>query len=376
MDTVFYPDYRHSILNITNTILHYYGVKTPYADLTVLQGALARRPKNIILLILDGMGVDLISKTLPENAFLRRHVQDEISSVFPPTTTTATTTYYSGLPPISHGWLGWAPYFKECNRSVEIFTNLDNYTQEPAEIVVSDLLPYTHIFNRIRQQNKKVNLTKVFPDNIEPTGVKTFSELVKRILKQSEKSGEQFILSYWPEPDHTCHKNGTYAKSVIKKMTFFNRKIQELSQKLSDSVLIVSADHGHIPATRYVYLDDYPDIIKTLVAPISLEDRAAAVFVKPGCHQAFEQAYQKHLSADFLLMSATDIVGKGLLGEGEQHRKVADFLGDYVLIAKGETTLRQRLKDSKSEPMKSVHAGLSRREMVVPLIIADCPSEK
>ena len=107
-----YPNYDHSILGIPNSLLNYYGAKAHHTSLPILDKLLKQNYKNVILIILDGMGMDMLQHNLSPLSFLRCHIKTKISSVFPSTTTVATTTYYSGLTPIEHGWLGWVPYFK------------------------------------------------------------------------------------------------------------------------------------------------------------------------------------------------------------------------------------------------------------------------
>ena len=364
--TICFPDYTHSILGIPNSVLKYYGAKTDYPSLPILDQELSKKYKNVIIWILDGLGVDLLNHTLSSRAFLRQFVVDEISSVFPPTTTAATTTYYSGLPPAVHGWVGWSPYFKKHNRCIELFTGRDNYTQEQTDLDAQKVLPYTHIFKRIK---KGITCTEVFPQSIRPHGVNTFSEACEKILVQSKLAGPQFILAYWPEPDHCCHHTGTFsdeAKSYIKMM---NAEIRKLSEKLTDTLLVISADHGHVPVQKYLYIDDYPELTDCMIAPLTLDDRTSAIFLKPGMQETFQAAFHKHLSSDFILLKSADALKNGLFGPGPIAAAVPDFLGDFLIIAIGEKVLHQRIKENVShEPFKSCHAGLNKREMIVPLI--------
>ena len=93
------PDYENSILNLINSILHYYHVETKYNGLDVLNKKLEKQYQNIVLIILDGMGENILNMISP-NGFLKRHQERKITSVYPSTTTAAMTTYYSGKPPI------------------------------------------------------------------------------------------------------------------------------------------------------------------------------------------------------------------------------------------------------------------------------------
>ena len=93
------PDYENSILNLINSILHYYHVETKYKGIDILDKKLEKKYKNIVLIILDGMGENILNRISP-NGFLKKHQERKITSVYPSTTTAAMTTYYSGKPPI------------------------------------------------------------------------------------------------------------------------------------------------------------------------------------------------------------------------------------------------------------------------------------
>jgi len=54
------------------------------------------------------------------------------------------------------------------------------------------------------------------------------------------------------------------------------------------------------------------------------------------------------------------------------HKKVSDFIGNYLACAIGDKMIRYRTHTS-SEPYsyKGHHAGLTKEEMIVPLIILE-----
>ena len=126
---VFLPDYDCSILGIPNSILAHYGAKPHHKTLPVLDEKLRRNHKNVVLLVLDGMGMEVLKAHSP-NGFLANNCVAQLSSVYPCTTVSALTTLETGLTPIEHGWLGWAHYFKELGKSVELYTNKESGTEK------------------------------------------------------------------------------------------------------------------------------------------------------------------------------------------------------------------------------------------------------
>ena len=127
------PNYENSILNLITSILKYYHVETPYKSLKKVDAVLQKNYKNIVLVILDGMGMQVLKDTVPKGIFAQ-NVVDTITSVYPSTTTAAMTTYYSGKPPISTGWTACSQYFKEYGRTVNLFSRQDSHTKEKLEV--------------------------------------------------------------------------------------------------------------------------------------------------------------------------------------------------------------------------------------------------
>lgn len=367
---IFKPDYDRSILSLSNSLLKYYGVKTKYKTLPKLDKALSKNYKNVVFMIFDGMGVDLLKKTLLPTSFLRQSMCQEISSVFPPTTAAATTTFYSGLPPVSHGWLAWACYFKEYNKVIELFLDTDLYTKEKLKIppVSQDILHFEHIFEKIKRQTKrKVSVSEVAPI-FKSNGVDSLDALCQRVEEITKREGRQFILTYWSEPDHESHSSSPYAPQVKTIVKEINKKVKTLTQHLEDTIIIISSDHGHLPVKKAVYMDDIPQMADCLAHPLSMEERVCSVFLKKGKKDLFLKLFKQYLAKDFILMTKRDALGKGLFGYGEQHRKVNDFVGDFLVISKSYSSLRQNRNGFQ---FKGAHAGLTRKEMKVPLIIVE-----
>ena len=121
------PDYNHCILNTITSILKYYNVKTNHNSLNSLDNILNKQYKNVVLLILDGMGEHILNNLSP-NGFFANNKIDCVTSVYPSTTTAALTTYYSGKPPYETGWIAWSQYFKEYGRPIDMLSHRESLT--------------------------------------------------------------------------------------------------------------------------------------------------------------------------------------------------------------------------------------------------------
>ena len=67
------PDYKNCIVNLPNSILKYFGCGTAGDTLPALDKYLDKKYKNIIVLVLDGMGSSVLCRGLDNSHLLRRH---------------------------------------------------------------------------------------------------------------------------------------------------------------------------------------------------------------------------------------------------------------------------------------------------------------
>ena len=374
-----FPDYGRSSLSITSSIFGYFGVKgLTYPKLTEIEEKLnTYKPKKIVLLLADGMGENLINRHLPEDSFLRRHDAGTVSAVFPSTTTAATTSIWTGLSPLEHGWLGWSLYFKECAQQIDTFIGTESHTGvryptgSPADKLME--LPAT-----IARVDEDVDTLMVFPfDSGATKGTKVkvlareLEQIPSAVVPFMRGDGRKLCLIYNGEPDHTMHAEGVDCAHTKRNFEQVDAVAKALAERLpEDTLLIVTADHGLVDSTEWVVINEIPELDRCLWMPPAIEGRAAAFYVKSFRRAQFEEAFQRHCGADFVLFTREEALEKHLFGLGTPHPKVEDFMGDYIACATGKRTIRYGTLAGKVPNMIGQHAGLTEDEMTVPVILA------
>ncbi len=379
MGRLVFPDYNNCILNLTASFCNYYGVETDYGTLPLVDQALKNKPKHVMHMIFDGMGVDVIEKLLPEEAFLRRKMAGKITSVVPCTTTAAMTSYYSAKSPNEHGWLGWSLYFKEFNGIIDTFLNKYTFHGcEAGKIYAADrMMPYESTFARIEQSiSGLVEIHTVFPSGIRFSKEGHINHVVEDLeemetvlddLLTSDK--ENFITVYWYYPDSSMHHHGCYSEQTKAVVQEIDAMVSSLSRH-KDVLMVVSADHGLTDVTEEIYLNEYADLDACLVMPPSVETRLASFFVHSEMQEQFVELFNAYFGDSFLLLSREEFFNTGYLGPGNRHKKTNDFIGDFVAIGTAGKIIRYRTVNMSVNPaFKAQHAGLTEAEMVVPLII-------
>lgn len=359
-------NYDNSILSVSSSILKHYNCEARHKTNELLDKRLERNPRNIVLVLLDGMGAHSLKELLPPKAFLRQNMVDEISSVFPPTTVAATTSVLSGLSPVEHGRLGWYLYYEEIKDNVTVFTNIRQTTGKPAseENLADKYMPYKDIFTQIRENsNAKSYLISSFSE----FKCRSSAQMFKEAKAICEDGNENFIYCYWYNPDTDMHEHGTRNWRVKKDMYILNSQVRRFCEEVKDTTVIVIADHGLVDI-EWDSISEHPKINAMLRHKPTIERRAASLFVHEGLQEDFAKQFRKEFGDKFMLLTRREVLEGGMLGEGEKHKMIDEFLGDFLAVSTDKWSLDGQKGDSD---MRASHAGLTKEEMTVPLIVVE-----
>src|SRR6185503_4532885 len=107
------PDYfGGSLVNLIATIVESRGGTALHPGLKNAPSDELRNARNIVLLIIDGLGDNYLMRRGAGGELARRR-RASMTSVFPSTTASAITTSYTGRTPLEHALTGWFTYFGE-----------------------------------------------------------------------------------------------------------------------------------------------------------------------------------------------------------------------------------------------------------------------
>lgn len=359
----FFPDYDNCLTNLTNSLLNYYGLETYHNTLKELDIALKEKDyKNVVVILYDGMGANLLKRNLNENDFFNMHKEKDLHAVFPPTTTASTTTVLSGKNPNEHGWLGWDLYFNKLDKVVTMFTNNYKDTNIPAseEEISEKTYPFKNIIELI---GTKVNAVGLFP--FKETFYHELPEMHEKIKEICSNKEKNFIYAYYEDPDHSMHITGTDSEETKKVFRELNDATEELCKSLKDTFVIVIADHGHINS-EVITLKEYPDVFNCLERDISIEPRACSFKIKKGKEEEFEVLFEKYFRDYFTLLTKEEVIEKQIFGIGNNNKHFEESIGDYIAVATSNKFFRY---DENGKIFTSMHAGITEDEIVVPLIL-------
>ena len=349
------PNFNDSVLNIISGFRQNYGFEGKY---DVDKEIFDKKYKHTVVLLLDGLGVNVLEKNMDENSHLRIHKFKEVHSIFPSTTAAATTSIKTGKTPLETGWTGWHNYYDKIGKDVILFNGTEYYTEERTGVSAFKFNPYKPYFHDFG-----------FGSIIEPDFSKKknkLKEVLKRSLKTIKNDKTQYV--YWSEPDASMHDIGTYEKEIKILLSRIDKQVYNYAKKLpEDTLLIITADHGHIPVnTIHFYANKI--IMNMLERKPGNDTRALSFKVKDGLGSEFEKMFNFFYSDIYKLYKSEDAINKGFFGDpnGEISPFIKGFLADYVAFGTSEFILSTKEDDYV---FKSHHAGITKEAMFVPIIV-------
>lgn len=372
-----FPDYDNSILCTISSVLKYYGIDNGHCSLKSLDKLLKKKFKNVVLIILDGMGEHILNR-MSKDGYFKRNELTVVNSVYPSTTTAAMTTYYSGKSPLETGWIAWSQYFKEYGRCLNMLPRVESYTEEKLKNVRKDVyvevINYKSVFEMIEENG--IVAYEICPSHVERKSKRTLiandlDELCEGIKVLCDNHDKKFIMAYLDNPDNLLHKYGDSSDEACNYILDAESKIEKMMKTLNNTLVIISADHGHKDIKNVYSVLDHPDLRDCLIMPEFFESRFVGFWVKEDRKEEFENIFRREFK-DYLLFTKKEILEMGLLGNGLQHFKIDDFLGNYVAVSIGSSIFRLQNDYFEGKKVKkSTHCGLTIEEMDVPVIVLE-----
>ena len=392
------PDYDgYSIAAIPSLISTAFGAPDPRAAAlhAAVEHVIPNGIEKVVLLVLDGVGYDHLGRILAAHPELALHrlidsgAMLPITSVFPPTTVSALTTYSTGLTPQEHGMVGYRLYLRETSTITNMIrmSVLGSGKGDSAldeGIDPKTFLGVSTLYSRLRRAGVESHiligkhisgsgLSSIIYDGKEKVhGTVTLSDMLvsaRRILMRTQ--GKTFLSLYWGAPDGIAHTYGPWTDEFTAELRAIDAAIErELIGQVENTLLIISADHGFVPMRESDYHDltAIPELEHALLLPPLGEPRASYLYLREGTRKRVMAAFEEHLEDGLVVIDSDTALASGLFGIGPVREAVRDRIGDLIIVSTGPAAILHPYKDAIK--LKGMHGGLTRDEMLVPLIVA------
>jgi len=376
------PDYAGGgFVNLIASIVEACGGAPRHAPLVALPARELAAARNIVLLIIDGLGDRYLAREGALGALHARR-RGALTSVFPSTTASAITTSFTGWAPLEHGLTGWFTLFGEAG-----CVGLPLPYQRRGEKTALDIEPARlyragSLFDGLARRPIVVSFRPIVDSTYnrhhcgraERRAYDKLDGLVEQTVAAVKSSpGPKFVYAYWPEFDALSHRFGNASPEARAQFGAIDAAFAELMARLAgtDTVVVATADHGFIDSVGADALDfaDAPGLAALLRYPLCGESRIAFCHVQEGRVAEFAARARDWLGTRARVCASAELVEEGWFGRGDPHPRLAERVGEVALLMHGRATVKDWTPGEQRHRHVGHHGGASADEMLIPLIV-------
>jgi len=335
--------------------------------------------RRVAVLLVDGMGADLLSAH-PGHAPVLTALAAPVgvlSAPCPSTTPVSLTTLGTGVPPGSHGVLGFVTDVPGEDRTL----NHVQWTDDPdprqwqarptvfeqaAAAGVASTVVAPHAF-------ASSGLTRAAYRGADYRASFSAGDLVAGIHAALAAGPRALVYGYHADLDTTGHVRGVDSPAWRNQLGMVDRLVEQLVAGLpDDAALLVTADHGmvDIPAGTRLDVDDVPELWSG-VRLLAGEPRARYVHAEPGAATDVLATWREVVGERGWVVSREEAVEAGIFGPVTA--ALAARIGDVVVLARGSWAFTATRHEPFPSRLAAYHGSLTRAELAIPLLLARGP---
>jgi hypothetical protein len=332
---------------------------------------------KVVLLLVDGLGSEILARVDPSVAPVLRELaaaSPTLTTGFPSTTSTSLVSLATGLPPGTHGVMGYQ--FRVRGHG------LLNALLWPDDLDPAAVQTHPNLLTGLGEHGVSVShvgpraytstgLSRAAMAGTTYTGADTPGEKVAATVEALGVEGPVLVNTYVGELDNTGHLHGVDSTAWRAQLGHVDRFVEQLLAALpADGLLLVTGDHGMVDSRPEAVIDVEADPdLATGVALLGGEPRARHVYAEEGAAADVLAAWRERLAGVAWVRSREEAVAEGWFGAVD--REVADRIGDVVAACHAPGALLTAGRTAPHETLlKGHHGSLTIDEAVVPLLMA------
>ena len=336
--------------------------------------------RRVAVLLVDGLGADLVGRhahLAPTLAALSSPA-GQLEAPCPSTTPVSLVTLGTGVPPGSHGVLGFVTDVPGENRTLNHVQWGDDpdpdlwqarptvFEQLAGAGVPSTVVgPFAYGGSGLTRAAYR---GAAYPGSFSP------GDLSAAMLAALARAPRTLVYGYVPELDLTGHVRGVDSPAWRAQLQLIDRLVEQLVDGLpADAALLVTADHGmlDVPAETRLDLAADPELTDG-VRLLAGEPRARYVHTKPGATDDVLDCWRSRLGERAWVAPREQAVAAGLFGSLDE--SVAARVGDVVALARGTWALIDTEREPGPSRLAAYHGSLTATELAIPLLLARGPA--
>jgi hypothetical protein len=338
----------------------------------------SREVRKVVVLLVDGLGWNLLLANLDAAPFLAELVDGQAESIsvgFPATTATSLASFGTGVAPGRHGLVGYTfalPGHDGLLNALRWDTAADPLDVQPMPTVFERAtdagVDVAHVALRSFEGS---GLTRAALRGARYPGADTVGEAVQVTAQTLRTAGRSLVYVYTGDLDNVGHIRGCGSDGWRAQLEQVDLFVRQLHRALPpDGLLLVTADHGMVDVGPTARIDfDSEPLLSAGVRLLGGEPRARHVYARDGAAADVLSAWRERLGETAQVLSRDEAVAQGWFGP-QVASAVLPRIGDIVVAPTGSTAVVATRMHPREARLVGYHGSTTADEVLVPLLRA------
>ncbi|MGO3151638.1 MAG: alkaline phosphatase family protein [Galactobacter sp.] len=347
------------------------------------------RAKKAVVVLVDGLGSTLLKRHSSYAPTLKSASATAgskvLDTVFPSTTAAALTSLATGTSPSVHGIVGYDAFDPVRRRVVNQLgswpKDLDPEAWQPVPTLFEQLPAHgVEVTTVSRDKFRSSALTRASLRGGRFVAAANAETRVKLTLDALRKSKRGLVYLYWDDLDKVGHSHGVNSPKWLATLEELDSCMRRLAAGVdSDTLVLVSADHGMVDVPRSARLD-YASEDPALLDGVEFtagEPRGVQLHFSPDASDAqrtaTRQAWEGLHGNEAWIVTRQEALDLGWFGPAPR-AGVPERIGDLIIAAHADVAFYDSRRSlPKAFDMVGQHGSLTKAERKIPLVFLARP---
>lgn len=334
------------------------------------------KTKKMCVVMADGLGDELLRQRLGYAPYMRKFLDQSslLHSDFPTTTATSLGSFGTGLPPGTHGMMGYLVRDPETDRlfnELAWHDSIDPEEWQPETTAFEQAVAHGVSTYQIGPPHfGGSGMTMAVFRGAEFVGSRDLRSSVDSAIAMLEKDQPSLVYLYWGNIDKVGHECGWESAQWSDEVMYFDRAMKDLGKRLpTDASVIITADHGMVDIPHHARVDiaEVPELRKG-VRYVGGEPRAPMLYCERGQAHHVVARWRKVFGGTIDMWTREEAARIGFYGAVDD--RVLGRIGDVIVSTPGQLSIHDsRSQGTSWHTMIGMHGALTPEETAVPLIV-------
>jgi hypothetical protein len=328
-----------------------------------------------VVFLIDGLGSELLARHAHAAPYLSSLLTERSTGTVgvPSTTATSLTSLGTGLPPGTHGVVGFTSRVPGSDRLLNALfwdKDVDPVQWQPHPTAFMTLAAAGVSVTTVNKREFRASgLTLAAQRGGEYVGADRVGERIAAAVTASASTPAVTYL-YDGDLDWTGHRYGVASAPWLQQLASIDAEAEQLREALPSSVrLVVVADHGMVdsPADQRLDVDEHPELTDG-VALLGGEARFRHLYCRSGAVEDVAAAWRSVLGERAEVLTRDEAVSRGWFGVVAP--SVRPRLGDVMVAARDDFSVMSTSSFPYETQLVGLHGSLTAAEMLIPVLVA------